>query len=99
MNSRKKSDWFSIVALTTQTPNEHGFVIYNEEKFNFQYVGYSQNRMGYLTIWNASNKKATRVLNCRIPDSVSFIEFDEAEAFEHSLPKELNYELDWLVNN
>jgi hypothetical protein len=91
----KKADWPAIVRLTTQCYGNCKFVVCDDDKFYFQYVGDSRTRRGYLTIWNPTNKKATRVLNIVIPDGINFIGFDDAESFDQTLPEGLTYEFGW----
>jgi hypothetical protein len=85
----RKIEWKKILTrVVNELPLEEK-LFHNNEEYNFRYVGYPHNRMGFLFIWESSSKRAIHISRVRVPDNFPMININDDNECLEQIPKEL----------
>jgi len=92
MQNEDKIDWLSILTKIVDKPNKDNYLKVDNKIFNFKYVGFPTNRMGYLVLWEQTSKRAIHFSRLEVPEQYDFIDINSEEDIVKNIPNDLKYE-------
>ena len=91
MEKKKKIQWRKLLIEITDSVAENE-IVFQGQRFRFQYVGYRISRLGYLIIWEISTNRAIQMSRLKIPTNKQFIDIDDDKEQHEKIPSQLVFE-------
>lgn len=90
MTNSKFKDWIKVnTEIIESHPNISTIKCPNcqETKVNYQYVGDTRSRVGFLDIWCNSCLQGVHISRTKVPERLSMISFEEVDEYKRRVPK------------